>query len=94
MVARRCRRPRLDDLTRRALAFRAAHVVPLLNSGKPEASVTREGPGLIRALWQFPGGGLALSLALGQPDPTPLPDADLSVGQPGDLFSLTVKALS
>ena len=36
----------------------------------------------------------ALSLALGQPDPTPLPDADLSVGQPGDLFSLTVKALS
>ncbi|WP_338119676.1 malto-oligosyltrehalose trehalohydrolase [Paracoccus hibiscisoli] len=80
-------------LTRRALAFRAAHVVPLLDSGQPDSSVTREGPGLIRALWQFPGGALALSLALGQPDPTPLPDPDLSVGQPGSPFSLTMKAL-
>lgn len=80
-------------LTRRALAFRAAHVVPLLAGGSPETSVTREGPGLIRALWQFPGGALALSLALGQPDPTPLPDPDLAVGDPDGPFSLTMKAL-
>lgn len=83
------------DLTRRALAFRAAHVAPLMARGRAEARVTRDGPGLIRALWRFPGGGaLALSLALDQPDPSPLPDPDLSVGASGDRYRLTVKALA
>ncbi|TGN59758.1 malto-oligosyltrehalose trehalohydrolase [Paracoccus liaowanqingii] len=80
-------------LTRRALDFRAAHVVPLLKSGMPETSVTRDGPGLIRATWRFPAGGLTLSLALGQTDPAPLADADFSVGAPDASHSLTVKAL-
>ncbi|TJZ92042.1 malto-oligosyltrehalose trehalohydrolase [Paracoccus gahaiensis] len=80
-------------LTRRALEFRAAHVVPLLKSGMPQTTVTRDGPGLIRATWQFPAGGLTLSLALGQTDPAPLEDADIRVGAADASHSLTVKAL-
>ncbi|CAM3071433.1 malto-oligosyltrehalose trehalohydrolase [Paracoccus nototheniae] len=81
------------DLTRRALAFRAAHVVPLLKSGQPTTTVTRDGPGLIRAEWRFPAGGLSLSLALGQTDPAPLADAGFAAGTPDTDYSLTVLAL-
>lgn len=81
------------DLTRRALAFRAAHVVPLLKSGAPQTVVTRDGPGLIRAEWRFPAGSLSLSLALGDGDPAPLDQPGFSIGRPGAPFSLTVKAL-
>ncbi|RJL04839.1 malto-oligosyltrehalose trehalohydrolase [Paracoccus aestuarii] len=80
------------NLTRRALAFRSALVVPLLRSGRPETRVSRDGPGLIRAEWRFPAGGLAISLAFGQPDPAPLPRPDLRVGQAGSDYLLTVKA--
>lgn len=80
------------DLTRRALRFRADHVVPLLKSGPPQAVVTRDGPGLIRAAWRFPAGMLSLSLGLGQPDPAPVADPDFTVGRPDGLYFLTVKA--
>ncbi|MEE2861656.1 MAG: malto-oligosyltrehalose trehalohydrolase [Pseudomonadota bacterium] len=82
------------DLTRRALAFRKRHVVPLLKSGLLSSDVTRPGPQLLRAEWRFKGGGLALSLALGQPDPAPLQDPNLQFGRPDAPYSLTVKALA
>lgn len=81
-------------LTRRALAFRKRHVVPLLKSGLQHSDVTRVDAGLVRATWRFDAGGIALSLALGQPDPSPLPDPNLQFGRPDEPYSLTVKALA
>lgn len=79
-------------LTREALAFRTAHVVPLLKSGRAVSDVTRPEPGLIRANWQFAAGRLELSLAFGQPDPEPLPDPHLRAGRHDGPYYLTVKA--
>lgn len=87
------------DLTRRALAFRAAHVVPLLKSGRSGmAQVVRHGSAGIEATWPFGAGTLHLRLSLGHADPTldgaalePLPDARFSLGRLGqDPFALSV----
>ncbi|WP_410216353.1 malto-oligosyltrehalose trehalohydrolase [Paracoccus sp. (in: a-proteobacteria)] len=82
------------SLTREALAFRAANVVPMLKSGLIDADVTRPEPHLVRARWLFGQGTLALSLAMGQPDPDPIADPDLRAGRAGGPYSLTVKAFS
>ncbi|WP_347138595.1 malto-oligosyltrehalose trehalohydrolase [Paracoccus sp. SSK6] len=82
------------DLTRRALAFRAAQVVPLLKSGRSApAEVTRHGTASLSARWHFHGGTLDLWLTLGQvePDLKPPQDAAFSVGRFGlDPFALCV----
>lgn len=82
------------DLTRRALAFRAGQVVPLLKSGRrASAEVTRLGPASLSASWHFHAGTLALRLALGQAEPDPVRprDAAFTLGRPGqDPFSLCV----
>ncbi|RWR26868.1 malto-oligosyltrehalose trehalohydrolase [Sinirhodobacter populi] len=82
------------DLTRRALAFRAARVVPLLASGpRLEAQVERRGAAALRAVWRFPAGTLRLGLSMGTPDPDPCPPrgARFDLGRPGiDLFALSV----
>ncbi|WP_374301164.1 malto-oligosyltrehalose trehalohydrolase [Paracoccus sp. (in: a-proteobacteria)] len=84
------------DLTRRALAFRAGHVVPLLKSGRSaQASVTRHGEASLSATWHFHGGTLDLWLSLGQvePDLKPPQDAAFSVGRVGlDPFAFSITA--
>ena len=81
------------ELTREALRFRADYVVPLIKSPRLHADVTRPARGLIRAEWQFQAGTLALSLAFGQPDPNPIPDATFRAGLPQADFALTAKAI-
>lgn len=82
------------DLTRRALSFRAGHVVPLLKSGRSApAEVSRIGPDALTASWHFHAGTLDLGLSLGQaePDLKPPRDAAFSVGRAGhDPFALFV----
>lgn len=82
------------DLTRRALCFRAACVVPLLKSGQNgPARVTRHGPAALSASWRFKAGTLDLWLTLGQiePDLRPPQDAAFSLGRVGlDPFALSV----
>ncbi|MFC3630695.1 malto-oligosyltrehalose trehalohydrolase [Paracoccus angustae] len=82
------------DLTRRALAFRADHVVPLLKSGRSApAEVARIGADSLAATWHFNGGALRLWLSLGQvePDLKPPQDEAFSVGRVGlDPFALSV----
>lgn len=56
---------RWQDLTRRCLAFRAVHVMPLLKSGRIEAKAKRSGDKAIEAEWRFAGGRLGLALNIG-----------------------------
>ena len=81
------------DLTRKALHFRAAHVMPLIASPRLGVEVTRPAPGLIRGEWRFAAGTLALSLAFGQPDPNPIPDANFRAGHPNADYALTARAI-
>jgi malto-oligosyltrehalose trehalohydrolase len=81
------------QLTQQALQFRARHVVPLIKSRRVGVDVCRHEPNLIRAEWRFEAGTLALSLAFGQPDPDPIPDAMFCAGSPNGHFSLTAKAI-
>ncbi|WP_207100429.1 malto-oligosyltrehalose trehalohydrolase [Paracoccus shandongensis] len=81
------------DLTRRALAFRADHVVPLLKSGRSApAEVARIGAASLTATWHFNVGTLHLGLSLGQAEPDLKPqDEAFSVGRAGhDPFALFV----
>ena len=81
------------ELTRRALAFRAEKVVPLVKSGRRgEARVRRLGPASVAADWPFHAGTLSVALSLGQAQPDlPLPRAPgLVLGRPGrDPFALS-----
>ncbi|MDN5569256.1 MAG: malto-oligosyltrehalose trehalohydrolase, partial [Paracoccus sp. (in: a-proteobacteria)] len=81
------------SLTRQALQFRARHVVPLIKSGRTGTVVTRPAPDLIHAEWRFQAGTLALSLAFGQPDPDPMPDALFRAGSATGHYSLNAKAI-
>lgn len=82
------------DLTRRALAFRRDHVVPLLKSGRSRpAQVTRHGAASLAAAWHFHDGTLDLRLSLGQSEPglKPLGETAFSLGRIGtDPFALSV----
>lgn len=80
-------------LTQQALQFRARHVVPLIKTRRTAVQVSRPAPDLIRAEWQFQAGTLALSLAFGQPDPDPIPDAMFHTASPTGRFSLSAKAI-
>lgn len=86
------------DLTRRALMFRAQHVVPLLKSGRrAPASVVRHGAASLSAEWPFHGGALNLWLSLGQvaPDLKAPQDAAFRIGRVGlDPFAISVTARS
>ncbi|MGN7869670.1 malto-oligosyltrehalose trehalohydrolase [Paracoccus sp. 22332] len=81
-------------LTKRALAFRRDHVVPLLKSGRSgSARVVRHGAASLAASWPFHQGTLDLQLSLGQaaPDLQAADDAAFSLGRIGsDPYALSV----
>lgn len=60
------------ELTRRGLAFRAAHVVPLLRSGRvAPGEVAERGERALTARWRFAGGTLVVHANLGAPGEAP-----------------------
>lgn len=78
------------DLTRRALRFRQGHVVPLLQSGRRSAQVTRQGARGLVASWQFGAGMLRIAISAGIATPLPDHPAAFALGRPGlDPFALT-----
>lgn len=82
------------DLTRRALAFRADRVVPLLKSGRSApAHVTRHGASSLAAEWHFHAGTMNLWLSMGDvaQDWSPPPDQAFHLGRLGqDPFAISV----
>ena len=65
-------------LSRKLLALRQQHIVPLLASaGGHSARVERSADGFIQVSWRFPAGTLSLALNIGE-TPQPLPE------QPGE----------
>ena len=65
-------------LSRRLLALRQQHIVPLLaTAGGHTGRVERSAEGFIQVSWRFPAGTLSLALNIGE-TPQPLPD------QPGE----------
>ena len=77
-------------LTARLLAWRAAHVVPLLCSGQTSAKVQVLGDKALRATWHFKAGTLHSLVQLGQPlaaDHWSADDRGLSFGTPDDDFA-------
>ena len=72
-------------LTARLTAWRAAHVVPLLRSGRARAAeVVPTGPASLRALWHFRAGTIESLVHLGAP-----PAAGHAWPDPGDAPRLT-----
>ena len=77
-------------LTARLLAWRKAHVTPLLRSGQVAATAQVLGAKAVRATWQFSDGTLHSLVQLGQPltpDHWPADDPGLSLGTPQDDFA-------
>lgn len=73
-----------EALTAALLHLRHARIVPLLQSGTPEAVATATPPGTLTAEWRFPAGTLALTARFG-PDPQaepPKSPPDFALGDP------------
>ena len=69
--------PTWRELTRQALAFRQARIVPLLRSGKiGEGDVTLLGPRAVRARWAFAAGTLEVAFSIGGTPEYDLPEGD------------------
>jgi len=72
-----------EALTAALLDLRATRIVPLLKSGKPDATVTAAPPATIDALWRFPGGTLRITARFA-PDPQATPPKDQPLFAIGD----------
>lgn len=72
-----------EALTAALLDLRAARIVPLLKSGKPDATATATPPATLTATWRFPAGTLRL-VARFAPDPAARPPGDPPLFALGD----------
>ncbi|WP_282602090.1 malto-oligosyltrehalose trehalohydrolase [Paracoccus sp. PARArs4] len=80
-----------QDLTRRALGFRATHLLPLIRSARRSVDVARDDASLL-ADWRFDAGRLRVALSLGRPGGEGIPGAQFGIGlMRRDPFSISVK---